>query len=310
LDVVRLAVICGPTAAGKSTLAMQLAESLGGAILSADSRQVYRGFDLGTAKPTADDRRRVPHAALDVAEPTARYSAAQWSAGVDGWLHELRLAGRDPWVVGGTGLYLRTLSAPLFEEPALEPEGRAALAKELESLSLTALRERCQRLDPERAHLGRTQLLRAIEVATLTGIPISRWHRERARPPRHEVRCLYVDPGEPLQARIVNRVDRMLAEGWVEEVEQLAAHLPDDAPAWNATGYQTIRDVVRGTITRAAAREAVVIATRQYAKRQRTWFRHQLPADAVTRLEGEVTVASAYDALGRILDWVHEEHTR
>lgn len=310
MAVVRLAVICGPTAAGKSTLAMQLAESLGGAIVSADSRQVYRGFDIGTAKASAEERRRVPHAGLDVSEPTERYSAARWMAGVEGWLAALRAAGRDPWVVGGTGLYLRTLTSPLFEEPALDEARRAELALALEPLPLAALRARCEQLDPERAHLGRTQLLRAIEVATLTGIPISRWHRERARPPRHEVRYLYVDPGAPLQARIVNRVDRMLAGGWVEEVEGLAARLPDDAPAWNATGYETIRQLVRGTITRAAAREAVVIATRQYAKRQRTWFRHQLPPDAVTRVGGEVSEVAARDAFGRILDWVHEERAR
>ena len=310
MDVGRLAVICGPTAAGKSSLAMQLAESLGGAIVSADSRQVYRGFDIGTAKPGADERRRVPHAGLDVAEPTDRYSAARWMAGVDGWLRALRAAGRDPWVVGGTGLYLRTLTAPLFDEPELDEGRRAALAAELEALPLAQLRERCERLDPERSHLGRTQLLRAIEVATLTGVPISRWHRERARPPRHEVRYLVVDPGAPLQARIVNRVDEMLAGGWVEEVEGLAARLPEDAPAWNATGYETIRHLVRGTITRAAAREAVVIATRQYAKRQRTWFRHQLPPESVTRLEGEVSTRAAHEAFGRILDWVHEERAR
>jgi tRNA dimethylallyltransferase len=289
---------------------MQLAELMGGAILSADSRQVYRGFDIGTAKPSLAERRRVPHAGLDVVEPTERYSAARWMAGVDGWLGELRATGRDPWVVGGTGLYLRTLTAPLFEEPDLDEGRRAELAGELEVLSLAQLRERCLRLDPERAHLGRTQLLRAIEVATLTGVAISRWHRERARAPRHQVRYLYVDPGAPLQARIESRVDRMLADGWVEEVQGLAARLPENAPAWNATGYETIRQVVRGTIARSAARHAVVIATRQYAKRQRTWFRHQLPADAVTRLEGEGSTAAARDALARIMDWVHQERAR
>ena len=310
MGVVRLAVVCGPTAAGKSRLAMQLADAFGGAILSADSRQVYRGFDIGTAKPGADERRRVPHAGLDVADPTERYSAARWMAGVDGWLDALRATGRDPWVVGGTGLYLRTLTAPLFEEPALDEGRRAALAAELDPLPIDQLRARCLHLDPERAHLGRTQLLRAIEVATLTGIPISRWHRERARPPRYAVRYLYVDPGDVLQARIVSRVDEMFASGWVEEVEGLLGRVPQDAPAWNATGYDAIRRLVRGTLTRAAAREAVVIATRQYAKRQRTWFRHQLPAEAVVRLDGEGSAARAHETFERILDWVHEERAR
>lgn len=286
MGVVRLAIVCGPTAAGKSSLALTLAEGCGLGIVSADSRQVYRGFDIGTAKPSAEERARVPHAGIDVADPTDRYSAARWMDSFEGWREAIEGAGRRALVVGGTGLYLRTLTEPLFEEPPLDPEARAALDRELQSLTLDALRARCQALDPARAHLGRTQLLRAIEVATLTGHPISAWHRERAREARYEARYLLVDPGVPaLHARIVQRVDAMLDAGWVEEVRALMRHVPTDAPAWNATGYDAIRQVVAGTLSLAGAREQVIIATRQYAKRQRTWFRHQLPASHVVLVD-------------------------
>ena len=286
MGVVRLAIVCGPTAAGKSSLALTLAEGCGLGIVSADSRQVYRGFDIGTAKPSAEERARVPHAGIDVADPTDRYSAARWMDSFEAWREAIEGAGRRALVVGGTGLYLRTLTEPLFEEPPLDPEARRALDRELQALTLDALRARCQALDPARAHLGRTQLLRAIEVATLTGRPISAWHRERAREARYEARYLLVDPGvSALHARIVQRVDAMLDAGWVEEVRQLMRHVPPDAPAWNATGYDAIRQVVAGTLSLAGAREQVIIATRQYAKRQRTWFRHQLPAANVVHVD-------------------------
>lgn len=303
MDVVRLAVICGPTAAGKSGLALRLAEATRAGILSADSRQVYRGFDLGTAKPTPAERAAVPHAGIDVDDPRERYSAARWMASVDDWRAALARQGRGVLVVGGTGLYLRTLAAPLFEEPPLDPVARAALERELQPLPLEELRRQCQALDPARAHLGRTQLLRAIEVARLTGQPISAWHQAHARAPRYAVRYLLVDPGAALQERIVHRVDAMLAAGWVDEVRALMDTVPPDAPAWNATGYDTIRQVVDGTLALAQAREQIVIATRQYAKRQRTWFRHQLPPDLVTHVNP--TAADAYD---RALAWCVEEN--
>lgn len=281
-------VVCGPTAAGKSGLALALAERFGGTIVSADSRAVYRGFDVGTAKPTPDERARVPHRGIDVVQPGERHSAAAWAADAEGWIAEARAAGRVPVVVGGTGLYLRALFAPLFEEPPLDPERRARLAAELERLEAadpSTLRRWGEALDPARAHLGRTQLLRAIEVALLTGRRLSELHEERARPPRLRARYLVVDPGPALHGRIERRVDEMLAAGWEAEVARLVACVPADAPAWNATGYGVIRELVAGHIGRDEARRRVVVATRQYAKRQRTWFRHQLAGADVTRLD-------------------------
>jgi tRNA dimethylallyltransferase len=284
-------------------LALRLAAATAAGILSADSRQVYRGFDIGTAKPSLAERAAVPHEGIDVADPSDRYSAARWMDAVDGWRGALARQARRVLVVGGTGLYLRTLSAPLFDEPPLDPVARAALDRELQPLDLEELRRRCQVLDPARAHLGRTQLLRAIEVARLTGRPISAWHQEQARAPRYDVRYLLVDPGPSLQDRIARRVDAMLAAGWVDEVRTLMLTVPPEAPAWNATGYDAIRQVVQGTLSVARARDQIVIATRQYAKRQRTWFRHQLPPDRV--LHVNPTDPGAYD---RALAWCVEEN--
>lgn len=294
----KLRVICGPTAAGKSALAMALAERFPLTILSADSRQIYRGFDIGTAKPTAAEQARVPHRGIDLVDPTERFSAAAWAAAALDWIAEAERAGRVPVVVGGTGFYIRALAAPLFEEPPLDPIRRAALARELEALPVPELRRWTERLDPARAHLGRAQLLRAVEVALLTGVPISTWHTRAAQAPHIAARYLVVDPGNVLGARIARRTAELVAAGWEAEVEALEARVPADAPAWNATGYATVRDLVRGRVARDAAIERIVIDTRQYAKRQRTWFRHQLRGQDVTLLD-----PTRPDALARAVAW-------
>ena len=277
-------VIVGPTAAGKTALVLALAERAPLTILSADSRQVYRGFDIGTAKPSREEQRLVPHRGLDVADPGERYSASRWAAAAEGWLDEARAAGRVPVIVGGTGFYVRALFAPLFEEPPLDAARRRRLEAVLAQLSFEELRRWCEALDPARAHLGRTQLLRAIEVALLTGERVSRLHAERARAPRFRARYLVVDPGPVLAERIERRALGMVRGGWVDEVRRLDRAVPDDAPAWNSTGYLAVRRHARGEIDEAAMLNEVIVGTRQYAKRQRTWFRHQLVAEDVTRV--------------------------
>jgi tRNA dimethylallyltransferase len=262
-------------------------------IISADSRQIYRRFDVGTAKPTPSERARVPHRGVDVADPTDRYSAAAWAAAATEWIEEGRREGRDVVIVGGTGFYLRALFAPLFAEPELDPARRASLQRELASLPLAELRRWCAELDPTRSNLGRTQLLRAIEIALLTGERLSDMHAREARPARWRPRYLVVDPGPILRERIASRVDTMLGAGWLEEVQGLS-DVPDDAPAWNAAGYEAVRAVVRGASSVAAARERVVIETRQYAKRQRTWLRHQLGGAPVLRINPDEQVAFAH----------------
>ena len=284
-----LRIICGPTAAGKSTVAMELAARHGLTIVSADSRQIYRRFDIGTAKPTADDQTRVPHLGIDVADPTERWSAARWAADANQVVAAL---GTDrTLVVGGTGFYLRALVEPLFDAPTLDPARRAALQVELAGRTLDELRRWCVTLDPARAHLGRAQLLRAIEIAVLTGrrqseLLTESQHRVREPfTPIRRARWLVIDPGVRLAAQLEARLDSMLASGWPEEVRNLASDVPADAPAWQACGYAALKEYTEGARTLADARDAILIATRQYAKRQRTWFRNQLAGAQVTRLD-------------------------
>jgi tRNA dimethylallyltransferase len=291
-------VICGPTAAGKTHAVLALADVVPLEIVSADSRQLYRGFDIGTAKPTPAERERVPHQGIDVLDPTQRASAAWWADHADRWIRDALARGRLPIVVGGTGLYLRALFGTMFDEPPLDPERRRALELELAPLDTTELRRRVELLDPERAHLGRTQLLRAIEVATLTGRRLSELQRDHATVPRWRARYLVLDPGPSLSGTIAARTRAMFAAGWREEVRRLMASVPDDAPAWNASGYRVIRALEQGMLSLEAAMERVIIETRQYAKRQRTWFRHQLAGEEVTRLDPRA--AGFGEAL---LDW-------
>ena len=284
-DGAELLVVCGPTAAGKTALAFALAERAPTTIISADSRQIYRGFDIGTAKPGEAERAAVPHEGIDVVDPDSRYSAAAWALAADQWIERTLAAGRRPLVVGGTGLYLRALFEGLFEEPHIDPARRKALEAELAPQSTETLRRWVASLDPPRAHLGRTQLLRSIEIALLAGQRLSDLHRERPRKPRWRPRYLVVDPGPLLGERIARRIDDMLEQGWADEVQRLMQTVSPDAPAWNSTGYDAVRRLVRGELTRATFHEQVLIATRQYAKRQRTWFRHQLPDAVTTRVE-------------------------
>lgn len=275
-------VICGPTGAGKSAIALALAERFPITVISADSRQIYKGFDVGTAKPTAAEQRAVPHVGLDVAQPSERYSAGRWAADAGRWITAVEDQGRIPVVVGGTGLYLRALFDDFFEQPELDQQRRRRLEAEIDQWPTERLRAWCGVLDPERASLGRTQLLRAIETALLTGERISTMYRSRKRSPLRAARYLLVDPGPPLRDWIANRARRMLGEGWVDEVRELSERVDSDAPAWNATGYDTVRRLVRGELSRDDAERIIVDRTRQFAKRQRTWFRHQLPPEHVT----------------------------
>jgi tRNA dimethylallyltransferase len=273
---------------------MSLARQHGRSILVADSRQVYRRLDIGTAKPSPTDQRLVKHFGIDLVDPTERYSAARW-AGVASEL--LTHPGAPPIVVGGTGMYLRALFQGLFNDPSADDDRRESVIGWLDSRSTEELRRWTERIDPQRASLGRTQHLRALTVALLSGRRISDLHEAEATRPAWNPRYLVIDPGAALHRQIEQRLDAMLAAGWLDEVRSLA-DLPDDAPAWKTTGYRALRDVARGTATHATAREKILIETRQYAKRQRTWFRHQLPAEHTTLLD-----PSAPDAAERIAAW-------
>lgn len=287
----RVRVICGPTAAGKSAIAATLALEYGAAILSADSRQIYRGFDIGTAKPEPGERKSIEHVGIDVADPIERFSASRWASMTMDWVGTR--SGASALVVGGTGFYIRALFDPLFSAPDIDEQRRSELEYFLNPLSLKELRRWCSAIDASRAHLGRRQLVRAIEIALLTGRRISDLHATEKNATSLVPRYLLVDPGPALAARIEARVDRMIESGWLEEVVALDASVPESAPAWKASGYEVMRSVARGEVDLSVARDRIIIETRQYAKRQRTWFRHQLGDAPVTRLDPDDPDAQA-----------------
>lgn len=295
-----LRCIVGPTAAGKSALALAIADAAHGEIISADSRQIYRGFDIGTAKPTRAERARVPHRGIDVAEPTERWSAARFARDAAQWIAEATARKRPPLVVGGTGLWIAALVRPFAPIPALDPTRREALSEVFEGLSRDELRAWCAALDPDIARHGPAQWRRAIEVALLTGTRLSEW--QRATPaPQWNAHYLLVDAGEALDDRIAARTDAMFAAGWMDEVRALSEHVPASAPAWKACGYERVRAAQTGGTPLDALRRAVIQETRQYARRQRTWFRRQLKHGVVTRVD-----ATARDAVDQALSWWRE----
>jgi tRNA dimethylallyltransferase len=218
------------------------------------------------------------------------------------WIDEIRGSGRAPLVVGGTGFYLRALFMPLFEEPDIDPGRRAVVRDVLSAMSGDEVRRWCEALDPSRATLGRAQRERAIEVALLTGHRISDLHLERSRAPTLTARYLVLDPGASLAGSIAARVDDMLANGWLDEVRKLIETVNPEVRAWTATGYDAMRRVASGELPLDRGREQVVFATRQYAKRQRTWFRNQLAGEQVLRLDPR-----APDAFERVVAWYHNE---
>jgi len=287
----RLRVICGPTAAGKSAIAATLAIEYGATILSADSRQIYRGFDIGTAKPDWSERKAIPHVGIEFADPTERFSASRWATmAIDAIAS---IGNGTPLIVGGTGFYIRALFDPLFAAPDLDENKRKLLEHYLNPKPLDELRRWCRRIDPTRAHLGRYQLIRTIEIALLTGSRISELHAADKSTSAYLPTYLLIDPAKSLGERIERRVQQMIDAGWVDEVRALDASVPENAPAWKASGYQVMRMVSRGELDLSAARDRIIIETRQYAKRQRTWFRHQLGDAPVTRLDPDDPDAEA-----------------
>lgn len=289
----KLRVIVGPTAAGKSAIALALAAERGAAIISADSRQIYCGFDIGTAKPSPEECARITHFGIDVAEPTERWSAAQFASAGARWIDATRQMDETPVVVGGTGFWISALVAPLAAVPALDPHRRLVIEEEMAALSNDELRAWCAALDPVVASRGPAQWRRAIEVALLTGRRLSDWHGDTPASPPRAVRYLLVDPGDALEAHIVARVAAMFDAGWVDEVRELVTHVPGNAVAWKACGYELLRDAIAGGGPDDQTAASIARETRQYARRQRTWFRRQLLHGPVTRLDPQAPNARA-----------------
>lgn len=290
--------IVGPTATGKTELSLSVAAEIGGEIVSMDSRQVYRGMDVGTAKATPRERTVAPHHGLDIRDPGERYGAGQFARDARRWIAEARGRGRAALLVGGTGLFLRALTRPVFREPQAVRRRRGGMEAVLGRMSPADLARWTRALDAERAGLavagGRQRMVRTVSVALLTGRPLSWWHRHGPAdgPPLRGCVCLLDVPPELLRRRIAERVREMAEQGFADEVARLlaAGRCPSD-PGMNAVGYREMADHVQGRATLDEALERIRRATWRYARRQRTWFRRQLDADA--------HVVDALDQAGR-----------
>jgi tRNA dimethylallyltransferase len=271
-------VIVGPTAVGKTAVALALAARWPLEVVSADSRQVYRRLDIGTAKPTRKERARVTHHGLDLVDPGTRYSAGHFARDAETWLADIRGRGRQPVVVGGTGLYVRALAEGLFREPSLDPARRRSLDAFTARLEPLELLRWASRLDPGFHGGGRQRASRAIEVALLTGQPLSHWQlAARARGAIDPWYVVLTVPRPVLHQRIARRAEEMIKRGLVEEVASvLAEGHPPTAAGLDGIGVREAVEYLHGGRPRESVAEAIVLSTRQYAKRQETWFRHQL----------------------------------
>lgn len=280
--------IVGPTATGKTALSVEVARRLGGEVVSMDSRAVYRGMDVGTAKPAPEERGEVPHHGIDLVEPDVRFSAGDFARYARVEIAEIRGRGRVPLLVGGTGFFLRALTHPIFREPEMDPVARARLLAELEPLDDAALLDRLRGADPPAAERlstwgGRQRILRALEVALLTGKPLAWWHAHSPpeAPPVSVLPFVLEVPRDLLLQRVDDRVTEMAEAGLVEEVRRLVERYGEDAPGLNAHGYAELIPCLRGERSLEEALELVRKNTRAYTKRQLTWFRRQLPEGAV-----------------------------
>ncbi|HET7785655.1 MAG TPA: tRNA (adenosine(37)-N6)-dimethylallyltransferase MiaA [Myxococcales bacterium] len=272
----RLVVIAGPTASGKTALAVALAGRLGAEIVSADSQQCYRGLDAGTAKPTAEERRRAPHHLLDVADPEDQLDARRFVRLADAAIAEISARGKRVIVAGGTGLWIRALLRGLVEAPGASPDFRAALREEFEARGVPAVHQRLAAVDAEAAARilpnDRVRIERALEVHALSGRPLSELQREhRFAEPRYLAMTLFLDPPrEVLRERIEARTRHMFAEGALRrETEWLLAR--GATRALGIIGYAEMAEALRSGDF-AAAEERTRARTWQYARRQRTWF--------------------------------------
>lgn len=280
--------ILGPTASGKTALSLAVARRLGVEVISLDSRQIYRGMDVGTGKATAKERSQVPHFGLDIRDPDEAYSAGQFARDAREWIQDIAARGRVPLLVGGTGFFLKALMQPMFSEPPVDPDRRSALRRFLNGLSPEELLGFVSVLDPARrgaaARGGPQRTARIVEVALLTGRPLSWWHRRGPGKdaPLDGVITVLDLPRDLLYERINRRVRAMVEGGLVEEVQALLSDGfgPDD-PGLTGAGYREMVAHIRGEISREEAVEAIQRSHRRYARRQLTWNRHQLPGEAV-----------------------------
>lgn len=269
-----LITICGPTASGKSGLALALAIRLGSVILSADSRQVYREFNIGMAKPTDAEQQRVPHYLIDICDPRSTLTVADYQQQAQELIAQFQQQGQIPLLVGGTGLYIRAVVQGL-KIPRVAPQKE--LRSQLQSLGQPQLYGFLQQVDPAAAQKihpnDPVRTLRALEVFYVTGRPISEQQGEH--PPNYPILQLGLDCADPstLTRRIEQRTEQMLAADWEAEVKALCKKYGSDFPLLDTLGYREMKQYLAGDISLSKAKDLTVLHTRQFAKRQRTWFR-------------------------------------
>lgn len=290
-DPPRFLALVGPTAAGKTRLSMALAQRLDAEIVSMDSRQIYRGMDVGTAKPTLRERARVPHHGLDLLDPDESYSAGAFARDARRWIREIRGRGRVPLLVGGTGFYLKAVMEPLFREPAMDDDRRDRLRDYLDGLDRRTLEAWTERLDPRRSEVaaegGRQRLTRTLEVTLLTGRPLSEWHEDDEPDGVPGLVVILTLDRDTLDSRIRARAERMVDEGLLDEVARLMeAGYERDAPGLTGAGYREMIDHLSGDLGLDEALDRMEVRTRQYSRRQLTWFRNQAPEGAL-RVDAE-----------------------
>jgi tRNA dimethylallyltransferase len=278
-----LVAIVGPTASGKSALAVWLARQLGGEVVACDSTQLYRGFDVGTAKPTAEERQGVAHHLIDVLDPREESTAGGYRERAIAVLEDLRVRKRLPIFTVGTGLYLRALLEGLADVPLRSEELRERLWASVAAHPPGYLHRILKRLDPPSAEkispADEQKLIRAVEVCLLANKPLSEVHRAGRNPLRgwRAIKIGLSPEREVLYERIHARTDAMLSAGWMEEVRGLvASRLPADAKPFDFIGYRELRAVLKGEMKLEEAKAAIQQATRRYAKRQLTWFRRDV----------------------------------
>lgn len=272
-------IIVGPTSVGKSEVALQVAEKLDAWIICADSRQVYSGMDIGTAKPNEEERARVRHFLIDIVSPDSVFSTAEF---VDAAKDAIKLAfdnGKKALIVGGTGLYIRALVAGFdFANVSRAEEIRDDISKRLEEQGLESLAEELHQLDPDAANeidlKNPHRLIRALEIIKTTGKPLNE-SRGKCESADYDFAVVGLRRDrESLNERIRARTYSMIQAGWIDEVRELEKHhYPENSPAMTGIGYMELRQYLKGEITKEMAIERIIIRTRQYAKRQMTWFR-------------------------------------
>jgi tRNA dimethylallyltransferase len=275
----KIVIICGPTGIGKTSVAVELARHFNGQIIGADSMQVYRYMDIGTAKPTAEEQARVVHHMIDIIGPDESFDAARYAELAGMKIFELDRQKITPFVVGGTGLYIKALLHGLFDAEVFDADVRRRLKQEADAHGIKCLHERLGRLDPEsakRLHPNDSyRIIRALEVVETTGKPISRYHREHgfSEQPFQALKIALNTDRAVLYARINERVDAMIAAGFLEEVKSLLARgYSANLKSMQSIGYRHMVDFIQGRSSWDACVRTLKRDHRRYAKRQLTWF--------------------------------------